>query len=279
MIGFTVAQKERLTNLGAEPSGMSAEFGDAALRDKAYKALESSLAGENRAGLESLLRDRRHTAADNVASILENWLIEEEGFTKVSTPTVIPYSMLDRMTVTEDSSLRSQVYDVGGGRCLRPMLAPGLYEVMRELLRITGKTVRIFETGSCFRRDSKGATHLSEFTMLNFVELAGVENGGQVDRLKSLAASAMAALGIQDYEFAEEKSVVYGVTLDVVSHGIEVASGSFGPHVLDDAWGIFDTWTGFGFGIERLAMIRSGRHSVSQVGRSTSFLDGWSLRV
>ena len=276
---FSVTQKERLANLGADPSRVFVEFNDVAERDAAYGMMERQLSKEHREGIADLLDNKRLPAAARVAVDLERWLIEAEGFTKVTTPTIIPASMLDKMTISEDSPLRDQVFFVEDGRCLRPMLAPGLYEVMRELKRITGKTVKIFEAGSCFRKDSQGSKHLAEFTMLNMVELGGVRDGGQMARLKSLASSAMEAVGINDYRLINEDSAVYGETLDIVCGEIEVASASFGPHRLDDAWGIFDVWTGIGFGIERLAMVREGKNSIKQVGRSTSFLDGWSLKV
>ena len=268
-----------MTNLGADPSRLSPDFTDAAERDAAYRVFERQLSKENREGIADLLENKHIPAAARVVRDMERWLIEKEGFTKVTTPTIIPASMLDRMTINEGSSLREQVFFLEDGRCLRPMLAPGLYEVMRELKRITGRTVRIFEVGSCFRKDSQGSRHLSEFTMLNLVELDGVRDGEQMERLAALASSAMGAVGISDFRLQDEGSAVYGETLDIVCGETEVASGSFGPHKLDAEWGIFDVWTGIGFGIERLAMIREGKNSVRQVGRSTGFLDGWSLKV
>lgn len=35
------------------------------------------------------------------------------------------------------------------------MLAPNLYFLLRELVNIWEKPVRIFEVGSCFRKDTK----------------------------------------------------------------------------------------------------------------------------
>ena len=67
--------------------------------------------------------------------------------------------------------LREQVFWLEDGRCLRPMLAPNLYTLLRRLGRIWSRPFGIFEIGPCFRRDSKGASHLNEFTMLNLVEL------------------------------------------------------------------------------------------------------------
>ena len=75
------------------------------------------------------------------------------------------------MGIEHGHPLREQVFWLEDGRCLRPMLAPNLYTLLRRLGRIWSRPFGIFEIGPCFRRDSKGASHLNEFTMLNLVEL------------------------------------------------------------------------------------------------------------
>ena len=120
---------------------------------------------------------------------------------------------------------------------------------------------------------------MNEFTMLNLVELDGVKEGQQLDRLRQLANGAMAALGITDYQLVEEESEVYGTTMDIEIDGLEIASGAFGPHFLDEKWGIFQPWVGIGFGIERIAMIKGGYRTIKRVGKSVSFLDGSPLHL
>ena len=161
------------------------------------------------------------------------------------------------------------------------MLAPNLYVVMRELHRITGEPVKIFERGSCFRKESQGAQHMNEFTMLNCVELAAIAEGGQLEEMKRLARCAMEALQVpeDEYEFVVEESTVYGHTLDIEINGMEVASGSYGPHFLDAQWGVFDTWVGIGFGIERLTMALNKSKTIKSYGGSIAFIDGQPLNV
>ena len=60
---------------------------------------------------------------------------------------------------------------------------------------------------------------------------------------------------------------------------LEVGSGAMGPHVLDNAWKITDTWVGIGFGLERLLMVAEGSHNLGSVGRSISYLDGVRLNI
>ena len=158
------------------------------------------------------------------------------------------------------------------------MLAPNLYTVMRRLARTWKQPFAIYEMGSCFRRDTKGARHLNEFTMLNLVEL-GTPLARRDDRLRELAVVVLEAAGVSDYEFVRKHSEVYGDELDVVVGGLEVCSTALGPHPLDDAWAITDPWVGLGFGLERLLVARDGLAGIERVGRSLSYLDGVRLQL
>ncbi len=278
-IVFTQTQAQRLVELGAAEEDASRAFDAASVRDETFRLLERSLIAACRERLCGLVEERHKVALAQTQACLVDWLCEKEGFTQVMTPTIITADMLDKMTITEGHPLREQIYWLDAKRCLRPMLAPNLYVVMRDLSRAVKKPVRIFEAGSCFRKETKGAQHLSEFTMLNLVEYGTVEEGKQTERLKTLARGAMAALGIEGFELKIEASDVYGETLDVVADGAELASGSFGPHPLDPHWGVFTTWVGLGIGLERATMAREGFHTIKRVGRSVGFCDGAPLRL
>ena len=275
---FTITQQQRLTELNFPEEELNRAFESRKERDKAFKELEKEGVKRHRLHLEELLGIRHQTLAMELEKQMEGWLMGE-GFTRVATPAIITRPMLERMTITREHPLTEQVFWLDDKRCLRPMLAPNLYEVMRDLHRITRGPVRIFEAGSCFRKESQGAQHLNEFTMLNLVELDGVAEGQQMDRLRQLATGAMEALGMDDYQLVEEESEVYGATLDIEVEGVEIASGAFGPHFLDEKWGIFQPWVGIGFGIERIAMIKGGYRTIKRVGKSISFLDGSPLHL
>jgi phenylalanyl-tRNA synthetase alpha chain len=284
-ISFTTTQRERLLELGATDVAADAVFANPAERDMAFRKAERDLVADGREKIAKLLREKRMPDSAAVIRDLESWLIGSERFTKVVTPVIISTEALDRMTLTGDKPLRDQVFYVGRNRCLRPMLAPNLYVMMRELGRIAGGPARIFETGVCFRRESQGARHLNEFTMLNCVEYGEAyasghtDGGGAKARLEELARMAMAAVGIEGFTLERETSVIYGETLDVVADGVELASGSYGPHVLDANWGVFRPWVGIGFGIERIAMVRGGHRTIRRVGGSISFVDGIPLNI
>jgi len=277
-IGFTVTQKERLTELSAEEFA-ELSFADKAARDAKFAELNKELSARQRDKIKELLSEKHAPEAWAIERDIEGWLMGDLGFTRVGTPLIISGDMLDKMSITEESHLREQVFWVDRNKCLRPMLAPNLYVVMRELHRITGGSVRIFEAGPCFRKESQGAQHLNEFTMLNFVEYAACEPGEQMERLEYLARSAMKAIGMNDYELVRQGSAVYGETLDIEVSGVELASGSFGPHRLDPGWGVFEPWVGIGFGIERIALVKGGYKTIKRVGKSITFIDGAPLSV
>ena len=275
---FTITQRERLTELDAASEVLEREFDTKEERNAEFKKIETQMAREGRQHLKELVEERHITFTEEVSRRLQDWLMKD-GYTKVSTPTIITRQMLEKMTIDEFHHLSEQVFWLDRKRCLRPMLAPNLYVMMRELKRITNQPVKIFEIGSCFRKESQGAKHMNEFTILNCVQLAVVQDGRQVEALKEMSHSAMKALGIEDYELVVEESTVYGSTVDIEIDGIEVASGSYGPHFLDKQWGVFDTWVGIGFGVERLAMAMSKSKTIKRFGRSIAFIDGEPLNI
>ncbi|MBR6224550.1 MAG: pyrrolysine--tRNA(Pyl) ligase large subunit [Firmicutes bacterium] len=278
---YTVTQSERLNELNAPIEEQEREFETKEERNEHFRKLEKELTRYARNDIFDLLESRHMTKYRITGNKMADWLMEE-GFTEVITPTIISRDSLKKMGIDSGSQFLDQVFWVDGKHCLRPMLAPNLYVEMRELLRITKKPVKIFEMGSCFRKESQGAQHLNEFTMLNLVELAAVKDGEQLAELERLALNAMEALGLKEgeYEFVQEASEVYGkVSFDILINGMEVASGSYGPHFLDANWGVFDTWVGIGFGIERLTMALDKGRTIKRYGRTLSFIDGEPLNI
>lgn len=278
-IPFTITQKERLTELNADIERFDQVFADEQERNHYFRTIEREYVKANKDKLNHLLNNKYIPDTLLIQQDLQNWLTKELGFTQVQTPTIITSTMLDKMTITKENPLSEQVFWLDSKKCLRPMLAPNLYVVMREIYRITNQPVKIFEVGSCFRKESQGAQHMNEFTMLNVVEAASVEDGKQMERLEYMAREAMKTVGIEDYELVKEGSTVYGETLDVVVDGIEVASGSYGPHSLDAKWNFFGVWVGFGFGIERLALVKNKYQTIKRTGRSIAFIDGVPLNL
>jgi len=276
IIPFSPVQKQRLREVGVGPELMDRVFQDARERDSAFRQVEKMAIRKSRERIEALQKNRFRP----VLCELEDCLVEtltKEGFVQVATPLIIARQMLAKMSITSDHPLSKQVFWVGENRCLRPMLAPSLYSLLKRLIRLWKTPIRIFEVGPCFRKESRGGQHGNEFTMLNLVEL-GLPKEDRKHRLEDLIGLVMRASGIKTYRLSTKPSEVYGDTLDVVS-GVEVGSAAMGPHKLDAHWGIFDPWVGVGFGLERLVMVREGFQNIQRVSRSLEYLDGVRLNI
>lgn len=278
-VTWTDVQLRRLKELDARDSELAGEFDEPGERERAFQKLEKELVRRLRKRLREFRENRLRPGICRLESRLVEALVGA-GFVQVATPIILSRGLLARMSIDESHPLASQVYWLDGNKCLRPMLAPHLYFVLKDLLRLWEKPVRIFEVGPCFRKESQGAMHSSEFTMLNLVEM-GLPEEGRLERLAELAALVMNAAGAGGYTLETEKSEVYGDTIDVVSErdGVELGSGAMGPHPLDRAWRITDAWVGIGFGLERLLMASENSRSLARMGRSLTYLDGIRLNI
>ncbi|MCF8067418.1 MAG: hypothetical protein K9L30_02410 [Desulfobacterales bacterium] len=272
-------QRNRLWELDAEDSEISMAFDSVGDRDRVYQKLESKLIKAHRKRLRFFREETRRPTHCILEDTLVSTLVKND-FSQVSTPIIMAKGLLSRMGINETHPLSSQVFWVDSKKCLRPMLAPHLYFVLKDLLRLFEKPVRIFEIGPCFRKETQGGRHANEFTMLNITEF-GLPEEQRHDRLMELISIVTKAAGIKNYKIEAETSEVYGETIDVVSTegDIELASGAMGPHPLDQAWKITDTWVGVGFGIERLLMVRENSRNLARMGRSLTYLDGVRLNI
>jgi phenylalanyl-tRNA synthetase alpha chain len=138
-------------------------------REAAFKQVELLLVNEGKRRLNKLRNETRRPELCELEARLVDALTGT-GFVQVTTPVILSRKLLEKMTITDEHALFSQVFWLEENKCLRPMLAPNLYYILKDLLRLWEKPVRIFEIGSCFRKESQGNNHLNEFTMLNLVE-------------------------------------------------------------------------------------------------------------
>ncbi len=276
-IKWTELQLKRLNELNALEKDKSRTFKSKEERNDAFKKIEKVLVNSSRAQLNVLKNEKKRTALCCLKSKLVQDLVNND-FIEVVTPTILSKGLLEKMTIDDKHKLNSQVFWLDDKKCLRPMLAPNLYYISKDLLRIWEKPVKIFEIGSCFRKESQGSHHLNEFTMLNLVEW-GLPMEKRHERIEELASIMMNTVGIKDYRLEKTSSAVYGDTIDIMYGDTEIASASMGPHFLDKSWGITDTWVGIGFGLERILMIIKNSSNISKMGRSLSYLDGIKLNI
>ena len=269
---LTDPQIQRLREYGHEPKNDS-EFETEEERDKAFTKMMSKLQRENEKGIRDMIANPRHHRLMELELQLSEALIKE-GFIEVKTPILISKAELAKMTIDENHPLYQQVFWVDEKRCLRPMHAINLYNIMRELRDHTDGPVKFFEIGSCFRAESHSNDHLEEFTMLNLVDMG--PQGDTTEKIKHYIDVVMKTVGL-DYELVHEESDVYKETIDVEVDGEEVCSAAVGPHYLDKAHNVNEPWCGAGFGLERLIMMRDGDGSVKKTGKSVNYLNGYKI--
>jgi phenylalanyl-tRNA synthetase alpha chain len=272
---FTATQKQRLIELDTADDIERFDFSTEEERDLSFKKIHQNLVSKNKQRLQRLRVERLRPAIRAMESELVKSL-NKAGFVEVVTPTTLSKGMLAKMGITMEHPLSKQVYWVESNVCLRPMLAPNLYYLLGHVARNWPFPIRIFEVGQCFRKEAKGSRHISEFTMLNVVEM-GIEGDPQA-RLEEMAALIMKAVGLA-YQLQTETSEVYGTTTDIVVDDLEIASGAIGPHPLDANWDIAENWAGLGVGLERLVMLKEGFRNIRRAGRSLIYLDGARLNI
>ncbi len=278
-ISWTQIQTQRLNALNAPDATLKKTFDDEPARDKAFQVSEKSLAMT----LRHQLAEFQTTHGRPELCRLENKLAEmltQIGFAQVTTPIIMSRGLLNKMSIDSKHPLNSQIFWLQDDKCLRPMLAPHLYYLLVDLLRVWERPVRIFEIGPCFRKESKGAKHAGEFTMLNLVEM-GTPEKIRKERIQDLGSRVATAAGVKNYRFETVTSEVYGDTIDIVAgeDDLEIASAAMGPHPLDRPWKINESWIGIGFGLERLLMASHQSKNLARFGRSLAYLDGIRLNI
>ncbi len=278
-ITWTPTQARRLKELDADPTQRDSRFESTAAREQAFQKLEKQLAGMHRQRLFEFRQKRMRPAICRLENRLTDLMVKH-GFAQVSTPIMMSRGLLAKMSIDAGHPLNEQIYWLEKNKCLRPMLAPHLYYVLVDLLRLWDKPVRIFEVGPCFRKESEGSQHSSEFTMLNLVEM-GLPAETREERIRQLGSLVAEAADIDDYQFETVTSEVYGDTLDIFAgkEKMEIGSSAMGPHPLDRPWRITDTWIGIGFGLERLLMAAENSQNLAKFGRSITYLDGIRLNI
>lgn len=279
MVTWTETQLRRLQELDASESDINQHFENAAARENAFQKIEKKQAQKLRQRLKRFREVDLKPALCRLEAGLAETLVKQ-GFVQVTTPIIMSRGLLQKMSIDANHPLNSQIYWLDKNKCLRPMLAPHLYYLLVDLLRLWDKPVKIFEVGPCFRKESHGAQHSSEFTMLNLVEM-GLPADQRKDRIKELGALVSEAAGIKEHRFEKITSEIYGDTIDIVAgkDQVEVGSAAMGPHPLDRPWKITDTWVGIGFGLERLLMVAQNSRNLAKMGRSLTYLDGIRLNI
>lgn len=266
---FTQIQKNRILSLLGPDEMISFSK-----EKRSFKELESTLQTQRKRDLVFMYEDSREDLLGKLERTVTEFFVDM-GFLEIKSPILIPFEYMERMGVGEDKKLSEQIFRVGDNMCLRPMLAPGLYNYLRKFDNILPDPVRLFEIGPCYRKESDGNSHLEEFTMLNFCQM-----GSKCTKknLEYLIQDFLESLDIK-YELVSDSCMVYGDTIDVMHKNMELSSAVVGPVPMDMDWGIDKPWIGAGFGLERLLKAKYNLKNINRAGRSESYYNGISTTL
>ena len=239
-----------------------------------FRKLESELLSRRKEDLQRIYTDERENYLGKLERDITKFFVDR-GFLEIKSPILIPAEYIERMGIDSDTELSKQVFRVDKNFCLRPMLAPNLYNYLRKLDRVLPDPIKIFEIGPCYRKESDGKEHLEEFTMLNFCQMG---SGCTRENLEALIREFLDYLKI-DFEIVGDSCMVYGDTLDVMHGDLELSSAVVGPVPLDREWGIDKPWIGAGFGLERLLKVMHGFKNIKRASRSESYYNGISTSL
>jgi pyrrolysyl-tRNA synthetase len=239
-----------------------------------FRELESELLTRRKGDLQRIYANERENYLGKLERDITKFFVDR-GFLEIKSPILIPVEYVERMGIDSDTELSKQVFRVDKNFCLRPMLAPNLYNYLRKFDRVLPEPIKIFEIGPCYRKESDGKEHLEEFTMLNFCQMG---SGCTRENLEALIKEFLDYLEI-DFEIVGDSCMVYGDTLDVMHGNLELSSAVVGPVPLDREWGIDKPWIGAGFGLERLLKVMHGFKNIKRAARSESYYNGISTSL
>jgi len=234
-----------------------------------FRELESELLDRRKDDLRQIYAEGQEHYLGKLERDITKFFVER-GFLEIKSPILIPAEYVERMGIDNDSELSKQVFRVDKNLCLRPMLAPNLYNYLRKLGKVLPDPIKIFEIGPCYRKESDGKEHLEEFTMLNFCQMG---SGCTRENLEAIIREFLDYLKI-DFEIVGDSCIVYGDTLDVMHGNLELSSAVVGPIPLDREWGIDKPWIGAGFGLERLLKVMHDFKNIKRAARSESYYNG-----
>jgi len=265
---FTRSQLDRLEALLSPGEKISLN------EEISFDKLESELLTIRKGDLQRIYAKEQENYLGKLERDITKFFVER-GFLEIKSPILIPVEYVERMGIDSDTELSKQVFRIDKNLCLRPMLAPNLYNYLRKFDNVLPDPIKIFEIGPCYRKESDGKEHLEEFTMLNFCQMG---SGCTRESLEAIIREFLEYLEI-DFEIIGDSCMVYGDTLDVMHGDLELSSAVVGPIPLDREWCIDKPWMGAGFGLERLLKVKHKFKNIKRAARSESYYNGISTSL
>ena len=113
-----------------------------------FRELESELLTRRKGDLQRIYADERENYLGKLERDITKFFVDR-GFLEIKSPILIPAEYVERMGIDSDTELSKQVFRVDKNFCLRPMLAPNLYNYLRKFDRVLPDPIKIFEIGPC----------------------------------------------------------------------------------------------------------------------------------
>ena len=261
---FSVSQKKRL-----EALLVADEYDLESDSLPEFEKLEKELVALRKKELCEIYENSREHMLAKLERDISAFLISK-GFIEIKSSILIPEEYIIRMGIDKDLELSKQIFRTDDGKCLRPMLAPVLYNYLRRFDKILPDPIKIFEIGPCYRKESDGSSHLEEFTMVNFCQMG---DGSTRETLIQLIDEFLTNLEIS-YEIEGDECMVYGATVDIMHGDLELSSAVVGPVPMDIDWGVNKPWIGAGFGLERLLKAKYNFKNIKRGSRSEYYYNG-----
>jgi pyrrolysyl-tRNA synthetase len=135
---FTQSQLDRLETLVFSGDKTSLNTG------LSFRDLESELLARRKEDLKRIYVEERENNLGKLEREITKFFVER-GFLEIKSPILIPAEYVERMGIDNDTELSKQVFRVDKNLCLRPMLAPGLYNYLHKLEKVLPDPIKIFE--------------------------------------------------------------------------------------------------------------------------------------
>ena len=127
---LTRSQTERLEALLSPRDKISLNSG------MPFRELESELLSRRKDDLKRIYAEERENYLGKLERDITKFFVDR-GFLEIKSPILIPAEYIERMGIDSDTELSKQIFRVDKNFCLRPMLAPNLYNYLRKLDRVS----------------------------------------------------------------------------------------------------------------------------------------------
>ncbi|MDQ1275480.1 MAG: pyrrolysyl-tRNA synthetase, partial [Euryarchaeota archaeon] len=133
---LTKSQIDRLEGLLSPKDEISLNSG------APFRELESRLLSRRKKDLQQIYAEERENYLGKLERDITKFFVDR-GFLEIKSPILIPLEYIERMGIDNDTELSKQIFRVDKNFCLRPMLAPNLYNYLRKFDRVLPDPIKI----------------------------------------------------------------------------------------------------------------------------------------